>query len=138
MRCTLDGVPAGSFRALVESHIEPVVVRAGFAQGQWAVERGPKDDPFCSVIFCAAADDYVRRYPHLSDDDAWGDVPCIDITINGSLRDGVTGLDVEFVPLGDVLAVAGLHSESERLPALLTLRHPDQDLLQIGGMVSKL
>ena len=138
-RCTLGGVPAGSFRALVESHIEPVVVRAGFAEGQWAVERGPKDDPVCSVIFCAGSDDYVRRHPHLTDDGPhWGDAHCIDITIAGSMRVGITRFEVEFVPLGDLLAKAGLRSESERLPALLALQHPDQDLLQIGGMVSRL
>jgi hypothetical protein len=135
----LGGMPAGQFRALVEAHIEPVVVLAGFAEGQWAQERGPKDDPVCSVIFCAAANDYVRRYPRLSDDRPhWGDVPCIDITIEGSMRDGVTRLDVEFVPLGDLLAKAGLHSDSERLPALLALRYPDQDFLQVGGIFSEL
>jgi hypothetical protein len=46
-------VSASRFQALIQTYVEPVVVRAGFAAGQWAEERGAPEDPTCSVIFCA-------------------------------------------------------------------------------------
>lgn len=61
------GVPATRFQALIQAHVEPVLVQAGFARGQWAKERGATDDPFYSVIFCASTSGYVGRYPSLTD-----------------------------------------------------------------------
>jgi hypothetical protein len=116
-----------------------VVVRAGFAEGQWAVERGDPEDPTCSVIFCAGGSDYVGRYPHLTDDGSqWAEACCVDIMIEGSIRDGVTRLDVEFETLGRLLARTGRRSDVERLPRLLRLRDPERDLEDLAAVLSDL
>jgi len=132
-------VSANRFQALIQTHVEPVVVRAGFAEGQWAVERGAPEDPTCSVIFCAGGSDYVGRYPHLTDDGSqWAEACCVDIMIEGSIRDGVTRLDVEFETLGRLLARTGRRSAVERLPRLLRLRDPERDFEDLAAVLSDL
>jgi hypothetical protein len=54
---------ASRLHALIRSYVEPVLVRAGFAEGQWADERGGLADPACSVIFCASAIDTSAATP---------------------------------------------------------------------------
>lgn len=132
-------VSTSRFRALIQTRVEPVLVRAGFAKGQWAEEREGPDDPTCSVIFCAGATDYVSRYPHLTDDGShWADAYCVDITIAGSIRDGVTRLEVEFETLGQLLDRIGRRTDVERLPRLLGLRDPDRDFEDLADILSHL
>lgn len=94
-------MPPSAFRSLIETHVEAVLVHAGFAAGQWSVDNA-------GVIFYAAAHDYIRRHPDLVDDGhQWGDAYCIDITIEGPVDGGITRFDVEFEPLADLLARTG-------------------------------
>jgi hypothetical protein len=131
------GVPATRFQALIQTHVEPVLVQAGFARGQWAKERGATDDPFYSVIFCASTSGYVGRYPSLTDNGPhWADAYCIDITIEGSIGDGVTRLDVEYEPLEQLLDRTGRRSDAERLPRLLRLRDPEHDIGELAELLS--
>ena len=130
---------ASRFQALIQTYVEPVMVRAGFAKGQWAEERGALEDPTCSVIFCAAGSDYASRYPHLTDDGPhWADAHCVDITIEGSIREGVSRLEVEFETLGQLLDRTGRRSDAERLPRLLRLRDPERDFEDLAEVLSDL
>jgi hypothetical protein len=132
-------VSASRFEALIQTYIEPVLVQAGFAKGQWAEERGVTEDPSCSVIFCAGGSDYVGRYPHLTDNGShWADAYCVDITIDGSIHDGVTRVDVEFESLGQLLDRTGRRSEVERLPRLLRLRDPERDVEDLAEVLADL
>ena len=127
---------AQHLRSLVERHIEPILVRAGFAAGQWAhgVAGGG-----ISVIFCAAGDDYVHRHPDLVEvGDQWVDVHCVDITIEGSLDHGIDRFDVEFESLADLLARTGHDDDAAVLPSLLRLDDPDRDLQRVADLLSGL
>ncbi len=132
-------VSASWFRVLAQTCIEPVLVRAGFAKGQWAEERGATDDPSCAVTFCAGQTDYVDRYPRLADD-AWHSdhTYCVDIIVEGSIRRGITRLDVESESLGQLLERTGRHSDVERLPRLLRLRNPERDFEDLAEVLSDL
>jgi hypothetical protein len=127
-------VPPSAFRALVETHLEPVLVRAGFATGQWTVDDA-------GVTFCAAAHDYIRRHPSLVDDSQqWDDAHCIDITIDGSVDGGITAFNVEFEPLADLLTRAGRgHGhDSAALASISRLDQPEDDLRRLAEILSGL
>ena len=132
-------VSASRFQALIQTYIEPVLVQAGFATGQWAERRSVGEDPSCSVTFCAGGSDYVGRYPHLSENGSdWADAYCVDITIEGSIHEGVTRVDVEVEPLGQLLDRTGRRSDVERLPGLLGLRDPERDFEDLAEVLSDL
>jgi hypothetical protein len=128
------GMPSQDLRALVESYLEPVLLRAGFAAGQWG------DSPRgAGVIFCAAGDVYVRRHPQLVDDGShWDDVYCVDLTIEGSVDRGIATFDVEFEPLVDLLARTGHGDDAAALPSLFQLSHPDRDLRCVADVLARL
>ncbi len=123
-----------AFRTLIESYLQPVLMRAGFAAGQWGERaRG------AGVIFCAAGDDYVRRHAQLVDNGSqWDDVYCVDITIEGSIDRGIDRFDVEFEPLVDLLARTGQGDDAAALPSLFQLNRPDRDLRRVAQMLSRL
>jgi hypothetical protein len=58
--------------------------------------------------------------------------------IEGSIRDGVTRLDVEFETLGQLLARTGRRSDVERLPRLQRLRDPERDFEDLAAVLSDL
>jgi hypothetical protein len=125
-------VPSSPLRALIETHVEPVLVRAGFAAGQWTVDDA-------SVTFCAAADDYRSRHARLVDDRyPWNDAWCVDIIIDGSLDAGITRFEVEFEPLADVLTRAGQGPDVAVLRSLVRLDQPEDDLQRLGEILSRL
>jgi hypothetical protein len=112
--------------------VEPVLVRAGFAAGQWTIDDA-------GVIFCAAAGEYIRRHPDLVDGSPhWGDAHCIDITIEGTVDGGITRFDVEFEPLADLLTRTGRGPDTAALPSLFRLDRPDEDLQRLGETVARL
>ena len=121
-----------TFRSLVERHLEPVLLQAGFTGGQWDVDGS-------SALFCADGADYVRRYGHLVDErSAQLAEGCVDMVIEGSLPGGITDITVEFEPLGDLLERTR-HARAARLLARHTaLDDPDRDARAIAAILSAL
>lgn len=123
---------SSSFRTLTERYLEPVLVRAGFAKGQWG-------DDGVGVIFCAAGDDYVHRHPGLTaNGEQWDDVYCVDVMIEGTVAGGIRRFDVEFEPLDDLLARTGHGREVPRLSSLFRLERPDDDLACLARILTRL
>jgi len=74
---------ASEFFTLVKKHLEPTLVRFGFAEAQ-----GGAGEDSAQVIFCSSAENFFERFQH---SDLAGDQPdtggCMDILVDAVLTD---------------------------------------------------
>lgn len=125
-------VNPGPFTTAVRRALDQPMTERGFSPGQGNDYTAP-----ANIIFCAALDDFERRWPALFErvnarygNDLRGPGTCIDLTIRGSIEAGMLTADLEGIPVDELTATgsASTNADSHSL---------DQQLVQLAVWVDE-
>lgn len=105
--------------AVISTHLNPVLVPAGFAAGQGGFDGAVGTG---QVIFCAAQDDLSRRFPLLPH--VWEPEPgagrCVDLVVTVDAA-SIRGVALEGQPLAETLRATGQQDLADTVVDLHTL-----------------
>ncbi len=105
---------ASSVGRVVSAALDPVLVPAGFARGQYG-EGGNDRLGVAQIIFCAGHDELSGRYPRLpqANEQERGVGACIDLVIEVSDAGTIAFLDLEGTSLENTLRTVGLEADAD-------------------------
>jgi hypothetical protein len=106
---------ASDLGRLVRRSLDPVLVPAGFQEGQ----GGDDGEGSAQVIFCTGYDEFNRRYSGLPQANQQEESAiCVDLVVDVRCDGTLDRLDLEGISVAETLLQAGLVADSEAVSQL--------------------